>query len=94
MPHKAPTDRAINEIRDLVRACSQGIDGATIERKTGVEAENLSNITVKLHNTREKVGFEQANRILENIFKYALAIKAFQRRTGFSSRHEIVFVEN
>lgn len=51
-----PTHRAINEVRDIVRAWSPGIDGAAIEQKARLEAEKLKNIIVDLQNLSNIAG--------------------------------------
>lgn len=63
MQHITPTERSINEMRDLVRACSQGIDRSAIEQQALVEAEKLRNMILDLQTISYKVGVYHVNRI-------------------------------
>lgn len=51
-------------MRDLVRACSPGIDWTAIEDQDLVEAGKLSNIIVDLQNMITKMSVEHVNRLL------------------------------
>lgn len=88
MQHIILKEGTINEMRDLFRECSPGIDRAAIEQQAWVEAEKLRNIIVDVQNNSDIVGVKHVNRILEKFFKNALAIKAFQWRTCMSTLQE------